>query len=310
MFCSTIVPAIGRPSVAQAVRSVLDQAFTTADFEVIVLNDSGQPLPGDDWQASPRVRQLSIVRHGQCAARNTGAALARGQYLHFLDDDDYLLPGALTAFWELSQRAPQADWLHGGVRLVDSAGQSLREFNPALDGNAFTQLLAGVWVLPIASLIRARAFFAIGGFSPLLRIAEDNDLGRQVSRRGDLAHTPAVVAAKLNGEGWRSSMDSYPLSVESNRWSRDRALAAPGAFGRLLGSAHSPYWRGRILQAYLAAGHWHLKRGQYAASASRGVFALLSLALAGPSLLSGAYWQAVRDKQVPYSAHKMLSGLV
>jgi Glycosyl transferase family 2 len=309
MFCSTIVPAIGRPSVAQAVRSVLDQTFTAADFEVIVLNDTGQPLPGDDWQASPRVRQLSIVRHGQSLARNTGAALARGTYLHFLDDDDYLLPGALTAFWELSQRAPNADWLHGGVRLVDQAGTVLREFNPSLDGNAFTQLLAGVWVLPIASLIRAKAFFATGGFHPLLHISEEIDLGRQVSRAGDMAHTAAVVACKLNGAGWRTSVDTYPLATEAKRWSRDRALAAPAAFGRLLGSAHSPYWRGRILQAYLAAARWNWRRGQYAASASRTAFAVLSLALAGPSLLSGAYWQALRDEHVPLSPGRMLRGL-
>ena len=93
----------------------------------------------------------------------------------------------------------------------------------------------------------------------------------------------------MNGEGWRTSVDTYSLSPESNRGSRDRALAAPGTFGRLLRSAHSAYWRGRVLQAYLAAAHWDWKRGQYAASASRAVCGLLSLALAGPSLLSRAY---------------------
>jgi len=118
-----------------------------------------------------------------------------------------------------------------------------------------------------------------------------------------------VVACKLNGEGWRTSVDTYPLSAESNRWSRDRALAAPGAFARLRASAHSPYWRGRILQAYLAAAHWNWQRGQYSASASRALFALLSLSLAGPALLSGSYWQALRDEHVPLSAGKMLMGL-
>jgi glycosyltransferase involved in cell wall biosynthesis len=310
MFVSTIVPAIGRPSVNRAVRSVLDQDFGAADFEVIVLNDSGQPMPNDDWQASPRVRQMDMVRHGQSVARNTGAALARGAYLHFLDDDDYLLPGALKALWELSQRAPRADWLHGGVRLVDQDGRTLREFNPALEGNAFVQLLAGVWILPIASLIRASAFFAAGGYQPVLRIAEDTDLGRQVGRAGDMAHTEAVIACKLNGEGWRTSVDTYPLSAEANRWSRDRVLAERGSLRRLRGSAHSPYWRGRILQAYAAAAHWNWKRGSYAAGASRALLAGLSLALAGPALLSQDYWQALRDDQVPFSAARMLSGIV
>ena len=294
---------------ARAVQSVLDQSFTGSDFEVIVVNDSGQPLPAGDWQASPRVRQFNIERHGQSVTRNVGAAIARGEYLHFLDDDDWLLPNAFGEFWELSQRAPHADWLHGGVRLVDRDGTARREFNPGLEGNAFTQLLAGVWVLPIASLIREKAFFAVQGFHPLMRIGEEIDLGRQIAHAGDMAHTPAVVACKLNGEGWRTSLDTYAQSAEINRWARDRALALPGAFGRLLGSAHSPYWRGRILQAYLASALWNWKRGQHTAGVSRAVFALFSLALAGPSLLSGDYRQALRDEHVPISAGRMLIGL-
>src|SRR5260370_24030114 len=143
LFCSTIVPTLGRASLAQSVRSVLDQSFTAGDFEVIVVNDSGLPLPAGDWQASPRVGQIATSgRCGPSAARNAGAALARGRYLHFLDDDDWLLPNALTAFWELSQRAPLADWLYGGIRLVNGAGQTLREVNPGLDGNLHTPLMA------------------------------------------------------------------------------------------------------------------------------------------------------------------------
>src|SRR5207244_2387007 len=105
----------------------------------------------------------------------------------------------------------------------------------ALDGNAHTQLVAGMWILPIASLVRTEAFFATEGFEPSLRVCKETDLGRRLTRMGDVAHTPAVIASKLQGEGWRSSA-SYVGSPEANRWSRDQALAAPGAFGRLRGS--------------------------------------------------------------------------
>jgi len=309
MFCSTIIPTIGRPSVARAVQCILDQALPAGEFEVVVVNDSGAPLPPADWQASPRVRQIVTNRRGQCVARNTGAAIARGQYLHFLDDDDWLLPGALAELAQLAERHPRADLLYGGVRLVDSAERALREFNAGLDGNAFTQLVAGVWILQQASLIRARAFFATDGFYPTLQIGEEVDLGRQLSRLGEVAHTPAIVACKLNGDGWRTSVDSYPVAPEVNRWSRDRALASTGAFGRLRGSANSAYWKGRVLQAYAAAAHWNWKRGQRVTGASRAAFGLLSLALAGPALLSPSYWQALRDEHVPNSPGRMLAGL-
>jgi GT2 family glycosyltransferase len=310
VFCSTIIPTIGRASLARSVSSVLEQRLPAGELEVIVVNDSGRPLAAADWQTSPRVRQIETRQRGQSVARNAGAALARGRYLHFLDDDDWLLPEALASFWELAQRAPQADWLYGGLRVLDRDGRRLSEFNPGLAGNAHIQLMSGVWVTPVASLIRASAFFAVGGFAPALRIGEEIDLGRQLTRRGDLAYTAAVVVCVERGHGGHASMANAPSAAEANRWSRDRALAMPGTFGRLRGSAHTPYWRGRLLQAYLAAAHWNWRHGRYAASASRCAWAMLSLTLAGPALLTRPYWQALRDEHVPNSSLRVLSTLI
>ena len=44
VFSSTIIPTVDRPTLGRAVLSVLDQEFAEADFEVIVVNDSGAPL--------------------------------------------------------------------------------------------------------------------------------------------------------------------------------------------------------------------------------------------------------------------------
>ena len=101
MFCSTVIPTIGRSTLSRAVCSVLQQSFTADEFEVIVVNDSGSPLPDADWQHSDHVRVLHTNRRERSVARNTGAAIAEGRYLHFLDDDDWLLPGALKTFWDL-----------------------------------------------------------------------------------------------------------------------------------------------------------------------------------------------------------------
>ncbi len=131
----------------------------------------------------------------------------------------------------------------------------------------------------------------------------------KIARLGDVAHTPAIVACKLNGDGWQTSLVGYPVSPEVNRWSRDRVLAGAGAFRRLRGSASSAYWKGRVLQAYAAAAHWNWRQGQRVTGASRAAFGLLSLALAGPALLSPSYWQALRDEHVPHSPGRVLAGL-
>jgi len=49
VFVSYIIPTIGRSSLNVAVKSVLEQDFQRDEIEVIVVNDSGTPLPPEDW---------------------------------------------------------------------------------------------------------------------------------------------------------------------------------------------------------------------------------------------------------------------
>ena len=97
---STIIPSVGRATLSQAVQSVLDQQPSSAEFEIIVVNDSGQPLPKMSWREAPDLQIINSNHRERSVARNTGAAIARGKYLHFLDDD-WLLPNAFDHFWKL-----------------------------------------------------------------------------------------------------------------------------------------------------------------------------------------------------------------
>ena len=60
MFCSTIIPTIGRPSLSRAVCSVLDQEFSHDDFEVIVVSDSRKPLPILSVSVDARSHAISV----------------------------------------------------------------------------------------------------------------------------------------------------------------------------------------------------------------------------------------------------------
>ena len=81
MFCSVIIPTIGRAAVTRAVQSIIDQTFTADDYEIIVVNDSGKPLPAADWQQLEQIQVITTNRRERCVARNAGAAIARGKYL-------------------------------------------------------------------------------------------------------------------------------------------------------------------------------------------------------------------------------------
>jgi glycosyltransferase involved in cell wall biosynthesis len=289
LFCSTIIPTIGRDTLERAVESVLKQTWAEAS-EVIVVNDSGRLLRTAPWQADARVRVINTNGRERSVARNTGAAAAHGRFLHFLDDDDWLAPGALQRLWQLAQERPAA-WLYGSTQLVDRHGRALIQLHHRLNGKAFLPAMAGEWIPIQASLIASRPFFNLGGFNPLLQGPEDVDLLRRVALHYDIAGTEAVVAYVEWGE--EGSTTNYEQHPEQSRRARERLLDAPGCFTRLRDSAVDAYWHGRVTRLYLTSLIWNLRRRRLLMAPGRAAYALFSLLLAGHYLFTPAFWQSV-----------------
>ena len=291
LFTSTVIPTVGRLSLARAVTSVLQQEFHHDDFEIIVVNDSGESLPYEGWHACPRVRIIETKHRERSVARNTGAAVARGTYLHFLDDDDWLLPGALEALWQTARQRPDAGWVYGGVRLVDNDGEPLIEVFPDLPDNCFIQSIAWEFAPLQSSLIHSEAFFEAGGFAPLPLLLggfEDVHLVRLVASRREFAAAPKVVAAKRTGEA--GSTTKWTGLFAQNRQSRELAIDRPGSFSRLRNSAResptrSAYWHGQMIYYYLASVKWNLAQRRLFKAISRSAFAGAGLFASGTHLL-------------------------
>lgn len=100
-FLSVVVPAYNvQAYLREAITSVLDQDFT--DVEVVAVDDRSPDNSGaiiDELAArDPRVRPIHLAENvGLGGARNAGMAAATGDYLMFLDGDDTLTPGSLSA---------------------------------------------------------------------------------------------------------------------------------------------------------------------------------------------------------------------
>jgi glycosyltransferase involved in cell wall biosynthesis len=269
---------------------LLDQEFSAADFEVIVVNDSGRSLQDMEWQHSERVKVINTNHRERSVARNTGAAVARGKYLHFLDDDDVFLPGALEAFWKLD-RAGEAGWLVGGWQTVDNDNRLINEFRPELNGNIFALLVAGEGLPLQASLLRADRFFAAGCFDPVITGVEDRDLGRRMALTNMIAYVPEIVA-KIR-IGIAGSTTDWSILAEDDRSGREKVLLSPMAFDRLCDSANSSYWHGRVSRAFFASMVWNFKRRAFLNSLSRGI---AGLSFAGFHVLKTEFWSGMKTK--------------
>jgi glycosyltransferase involved in cell wall biosynthesis len=289
MFFTTIIPTIGRETLSRSVESVLDQSFS-GDFEVIVVNDSGSPLPEEDWQRSQKVKILDTNRTERSIARNTGAAVARGKFLHFLDDDDWVLPNAFSNLFQLAQKS-QAAWLYGSTQLVNRQGKPLILLKHQMQGNIFVKVMAGEWIPLQSSVLDARAFHRVGGFEQRLKASEDVDLARRMALYYDFDCITSIVACI--GMGLENSTTKHDAEPSSSRKGREWILAEQGVLMRLLDSADSSEWRGRVSRLYFTSMLWNARRLRLSTSVSRGILALMSLVIAGKSLLTPSYWTSL-----------------
>jgi glycosyltransferase involved in cell wall biosynthesis len=301
-FCSVIIPTIGRSTLERSIQSVLCQEFDRAGFEIIVVNDSGMPLSNGSWLVSEQVRVLNTARRERSFARNSGAAIAQGTYLLFLDDDDWLLPGALEAYWQLANQHPQAVWLYGGIRIVNEKGETLGEINSGLSGNCFAQIIGGAWAPLQSSLLRAQTFFRLGGFNPEICGTEDEDLCRRFAFSGDFANTPVMISCLLRGPSWSTSTN-YLRAPQDTRFSRDKVIAENGSFRRLFSAQKSGYWYGRICRVYISTMNWNIRQRRIFTALSRGVFGAAAFIRSGFRILRRDFWKGFRADHVPDTLH-------
>ena len=85
--------------IERAIRSGLDQSLGNTEYEIIVVNDASTDATGqilENYSDVVRVFNLS-ENMGLAGARNFGIRKARGQFVTFLDADDYLHSEALRA---------------------------------------------------------------------------------------------------------------------------------------------------------------------------------------------------------------------
>ncbi|HEY1092631.1 MAG TPA: glycosyltransferase family A protein, partial [Burkholderiaceae bacterium] len=102
---SVVIPSYNAEGfIAETLRSVLAQSFT--DFEIIVVDDGSSDRTPEIAEALG-VRVLRQANAGVCAARNRGLAEARGEFICFLDHDDYWYPDKLAAQIAEFERDPE-----------------------------------------------------------------------------------------------------------------------------------------------------------------------------------------------------------
>jgi glycosyltransferase involved in cell wall biosynthesis len=196
---SIIIPTRNRLGfLKEAVASVSAQDYP--DRETIIVDDASEDGTWG-WLSSPRdpqTKSFRLPQHGErSAARNFGLAQAKGDFVMFLDDDDLLVPHALTYLCAAAKRYPAAMAVVGNRLFFDQTGRRYEYPHPrrTVVRRVWADLLFG-WIPQVSQcIIRRSAVVEAGGWNPLFRFAEDHELWmRMMSSESLVVVLPRIVA--------------------------------------------------------------------------------------------------------------------
>ena len=197
-FVSVIIPTYNRSEfVCRAVASVLAQTYK--QLECIVINDRSTD---DTLNALAEImqkdRRLIVVSHLEnrhvSAARNTGLALAQGDLIAFLDDDDVWLPNKLQRQVGFLTAAPPEVGLVYCWMDIFHGEQVIGTRRPTLRGDIFDQMIESQ---PLGNastlLVKHEVVRQIGGFDESLPRGNDGDFIRRIALHYLIEVVPEVL---------------------------------------------------------------------------------------------------------------------
>ena len=294
MNFSIVIPLYNKAALVEAaVRSALAQSLPP--LEVIVVDD-GSTDDGPERVAAlgdPRVRLVRQRNAGVSQARNHGIAVARGDWIAFLDADDWQHPELLRHWAQAHASVPQADILAAGFRCFEGMHEPQPWAIPAVNAVEVVDDLRRRWMIDIpfftgSVAIRAQRLRAMQPcFPPGESCGEDLDVWFRAAETSPVALVRAPLAAYRTAvAGSLSSGHRTELAPFLGRM-RQRALA-----GELpAGQRHSALWfvaqqeitlaRDLLSAGRRAEARQAFWRARYAAFGKRWLLTALMLLLPG-----------------------------
>lgn len=208
---SIIIPTYNRADfIAKAIDSVFSQSYS--NWELIVVDDASTDHTPAILSTYVDARIVSVrneINKERSSSRNRGIQLAKGDYICFLDSDDYFLPDHLQNISDniQSQSLPvalfhtdvvQVDWSKGTQRMIE---------RPHLK-NSVEEVIN--FHIPVISVAVHRDILKAFQFDAQLRINEDVHLFARIASRYPLIHVPyATVVWMLHGSNTINNEKDY-----------------------------------------------------------------------------------------------------
>ena len=199
MKFSVIIPLYNKaPYVAKAINSVLQQTFK--DYEVVIVDDGSKDNSADvAAQSIGGCVNCSLIKQensGVSTARNNGVAASQGDFVCFLDADDWWEPTFLEEMDNLITEFPDAGIYGTSYRIVSEANHKTRDAVLGVKSGFekgyinYFKAYAKTYYMPLwtgAVCIPRIVYDEVSGFKPSLKMGEDFDLWVRIALKYKVA---------------------------------------------------------------------------------------------------------------------------
>lgn len=201
MRFSVVIPLYNKePYIKKALESVYNQ--TLNDFELIVVDDGSSD--NSFFVAKESLKDCGIEyqllhqdNSGVSIARNNGVAASQGEYISFLDADDWWAPTFLERIDWLIREYPDAGIYGTNYYYVKNNKKKVCISNTETGYIDYCRVYYEQFAMPLTSIsvaIKKTVFNEFGGFKPTLKLGEDFDLWIRIAHKYKVAFLNEALA--------------------------------------------------------------------------------------------------------------------
>jgi O-antigen biosynthesis protein len=207
---------------AQAIESVQSQSYD--HWELCICDDAStrqgvREVLDDMARQDPRIKVDCRVTNGGISNATNGAlALAQGEFVAFLDDDDFIEPHTLYLVVKELQTDAEIDLFYCDEDVLLPSGERA---DPYLKPGWSPEALLSMNYITHFVVARHRLVTEIGGMRPERDGGQDHDLVLRLSEHTTaICHVPEVLYT------WRQSPGSTSMTPDAKRWAFDASVEA------------------------------------------------------------------------------------
>jgi glycosyltransferase involved in cell wall biosynthesis len=218
---SVITPSYNQGAyIERTIDSVLSQGYPNLEFIIIDGGSSDNTVDVIKKYERHLTYWISEADRGQSHAINKGAGRATGEYLTWLNSDDWYVNDALSSFIDTFAANPNAGAVVGRGQIVDAAGVVLQDKSPSaeIDFDFLCGWISGDYFMQPSCLLSRSAWAAVGGVREDIHFAMDLDLWLRVTKAGfRFAITDRLLSVSLSHADAKTTALAFESQLDAAR---------------------------------------------------------------------------------------------